>query len=103
MRIKTGDTVVVLTGKDKGKRGKISQASHRDQKVIIEGVHKMKKHLRPQKPGMKGERVEIEFPLNSSNVQLICPSCSKPTRVGYLFLEDGKKRRQCKKCKAEIS
>ena len=103
MRIKTGDTVVVLTGKDKGKRGKITQASHREHKVIVEGANKVKKHMRPQKGGQKGERVEIEFPLNSSNVQLICPSCSKPTRVGYTILDDGAKRRVCKKCKAEIS
>lgn len=103
MRIKRDDTVLVLTGKDKGKKGKILQASHRDEKVIVEGVNKMKKHMKSSQAGRAGERVELEFPIQASNVQLVCPKCSKATRVGYSLLEDGTKQRVCKQCSEVIS
>lgn len=102
MRIRSGDTVVIRKGKDRGKQGKVLQASHRQKKVIVEGLNKMTKHMRPQQRGAAGERLEIESPITVANVMLVCPKCSKPSRVGYTFLDDGTKKRQCKKCQAEV-
>lgn len=102
MKIKKGDKVAVLAGKDKGKEGKVQQASHREGKIIVEGVNKVKKHLRPKRSGEKGQIVSLEFPIQASNVILICPKCGKRVRVGYKRLEKGGKHRVCKKCKAEI-
>jgi large subunit ribosomal protein L24 len=99
--IKVQDTVSVLTGKNKGKTGKVTQILRKDAAVVIEGVNVMYKNMRPQKRGDKGQRIEFFAPVALSKVMLVCPKCSKPTRV--TIKRDGVKRvRECKKCKASI-
>lgn len=98
MKIKKGDTVQVISGKDKGKKGRVVLAFPRRDKLQVEGVNKVIRHTKPKKEGEKGQRVEIFALLHLSNVMLVCPKCGKPTRVGYKVLEKGKKKRICKKC-----
>ena len=101
MKIKTNDKVKVLTGKDRGKTGKVVQTFPKVRKVVVEKVNIMKKHLRPQKQGEKGQVLELSAPINVSNVSLVCPKCEKTTRVGYKQ-EGNTKRRICKKCNEVI-
>jgi large subunit ribosomal protein L24 len=101
MKIKKGDTVLVISGKWKGKIGKVLRAFPRELKVLVEGVNIVKKHQKPKRAGEKGQIVEIPKPIPVSKVKLICPSCKKATRVGYK-IEDNKKFRVCKKCGAKI-
>lgn len=101
MKIKKGDLVLIISGKDKGKTGKVTKALPKDLKVLVEGVNLKKKHARPKKQGEKGQVVQVPAPLNISNVKAICPKCGKATRVGYTVDKDIKKR-ICKKCKQEI-
>ena len=98
MKIKKGDTVLIIKGKDRGKSGKVIKALPKENRIIIEGLNLVKKHVKPKRAGEKGEIVEIPVPLYISKVKLICPSCKKPTKVGYKFVNDTKKR-YCKKCK----
>ncbi len=102
MKIKKGDTVVILSGKDKGRRGKVQKIFLKNQKILVEGVNLYKKHLKPQKEGQKGGIVEISRPLPFGKVMLICPLCNKAVRVGYQIDKNGKKARICKKCKGLI-
>lgn len=104
MKIKEGDTVLIISGKDREKSGKVSQAFPKDNRIIVEGINIVKKHVRPKRSGEKGQRVEVPRPLNVSNVKLICPKCKKPTRVGYKPVQKGKEKkvRICKKCRQEI-
>lgn len=109
MKIKKGDKVKILAGKDKGKIGKVLQIFESSNRASIEGLNLLIKHMRPRKKGEKGQRIEFPAPLNLSNVILVCSSCDKPTRVGYKYMEvvkDGakqkKKVRVCKKCKQVI-
>jgi large subunit ribosomal protein L24 len=101
MKIKKGDTVLVISGKWRGKTGKVLKAFPKDFKVLVEGVNIVKKHQKPRRAGEKGEIVEIPKPIPVSKVKLICPHCKKATRVGYKIEED-KKFRICKKCKSKI-
>lgn len=101
MKIKKGDTVLILLGKDRGKTGKVSKVFPKKKRVIVEGTNLVKKHIRPKKQRQKGEIVEIPASFNISNAKLICPKCNKPTRVGYKT-RDNKKHRVCRKCKEEI-
>ncbi len=101
MKIKKGDIVTVITGKDKGKKGKTLQSFPTLNKIVIENVNLRKKSVKAKKSGEKGQVVEFPAPIDVSNVKLVCPKCSKPTRVGYL-VKDGNKFRMCKSCKAEI-
>ena len=101
MRIKKGDNVLIISGKDRGKTGKVLRAFPKESKVLVEGVNLKKKHRRPKRSGEKGQVVQIASGISSSNVKLICPKCSKATRVGYKITE-GKKYRVCKKCESEI-
>ncbi len=96
-KIKKGDEVLVLTGRDKGKKGKVIKMTPKAGRVIVEGVNLRKKHVRPKKSNEKGETVLVPSPLHISDLQLICPSCSKPTRVGFKG-EGESKARRCKKC-----
>ena len=96
IHVKTGDTVVILSGKDKGKKGKVLQVSAKEGKVIVEGCNMVSKHVKPRKMGQPGGIIQAEGALYSSKVQLVCPKCGKPTRVGHKILEDGKKLRMCK-------
>jgi len=101
MKIKTGDTILIITGKDREKTGKVSEVFPKENKIIVEGLNIMKKHVRPKKEGEKGQVVEMPRAVDVSNVKLICPKCKKPTRVGYRILEKNKVR-ICKKCLQEI-
>lgn len=104
MKIKTGDTVEVIKGEDLGMRGTVRVCFPRKNKVIVEGVNIVIKHQRPIPAGRQqtpGGRIELEAPIDISNVMLVCPSCQDKTRVGYAVTDDGKVR-VCKKCEAQI-
>ena len=101
MNIKKDDKVVVLSGKDKGKQGKVIKADPKAMKVIVEGVNIATKHQKPRKQGEEGGIFKVETPIYSSKVQLVCPKCGKATRVAHK-ITDGKKTRVCKKCGAVI-
>lgn len=101
MRIKKGDKVQIMVGKDSGKNGKILYVDTKKNAVMVEGLNVFKKHKRPTRQGEKGQIISITKPIKAANVQLLCPSCEKPTRVGFRF-EGEKKVRMCKKCKATI-
>jgi large subunit ribosomal protein L24 len=97
LNVKKGDTVVVLSGKDKGKQGKIIQAMPKKAQVVVEDVNKVKRHSKPSLKTPQGGIVSKEMPLNVCKVQLVCPACNKPTRIGHKTV-DGKNMRVCKKC-----
>lgn len=101
MKIKKGDQVEIIAGKDKGKRGKVSSTLPRLGKVVVEGLNLRKKHTRSRRDGEKGQRIEIAFPIDISNVMLVCPHTDKLTRVGYK-VEGGQKVRISKKANKEI-
>ena len=102
VHVKTGDTVVVLSGKDKGKQGKVLQVSPKEGKVIVEGLNIATKHVKPRRQGEQGGIVEAEAAMYACKVQLVCPKCSKPTRIAHKILDDGSKVRVCKSCGEEI-
>lgn len=97
LNVKKGDTVVVLSGKDKGKQGKIIQALPKKSQVIVEDVNKVKRHTKPSLKAPQGGILAKEMPLNVCKVQLVCPACNKPTRIAHKSV-DGKNLRVCKKC-----
>ena len=101
MNIRRDDKVVVLSGKDKGKEGKVLVADPKAMKVIVEGVNVATKHQKPRKQGEEGGIIKVETPIYAAKVQLVCPKCGKATRVGHK-VEGDKKVRVCKKCGAEI-
>lgn len=101
MKIKKGDQVQIITGKDRGKRGKVLKSIIENGKIVVEGLNIVKKHMRPKKEGEKGKIVEVSMPINVSNVMIVCPKCSKPSRIGYK-IEKKNKSRMCKKCNSEI-
>lgn len=92
----------IITGKDKGKEGKVLQVAPQKEKIVVEGLNLAVKHMRPRRAGEKGQRIQFPVPLRVSNVLLVCSKCSKPTRVGYKILENKKKIRMCKQCKEVI-
>ena len=102
VHVKTGDTVVILSGKDKGKKGKVLAVSPKEGKVIVEGCNMIKKHVKPRRMGEQGGIVDAEGAMYSSKVMLVCPKCKKGVRVGYSVLENGTKVRVCKKCGASL-
>jgi len=104
-RIKKGDTVHVIAGKDKGVTGEVLRVIPKTNRVVIERVNIVKKHQKPVQAGcqqVQPGRIEFEAPINLSNVMLVCPQCDEPTRVGYRTNEDGEKVRVCRKCEADI-
>ena len=101
MKIKKDDKVVVLSGKDKGKQGKVLVAEPKTGKVIVEGVSVAAKHQKPRKQGEEGGIIKMETPIYACKVMVVCPKCGKPTRVAHKIV-DGKKVRVCKKCGAEL-
>ena len=101
MKIKQGDQVLVISGKDRGKKGKVIQVFPKKSRILVEGVNLRKKHVKPKRTGEKGQIVEMPGAIHISNTKLICPKCSKPTRVGYRIIEK-RKYRVCKKCDQEI-
>ncbi len=103
MKIKKDDTVLIISGKDKNKKGKVIRVLPEENRIVVEGVNLRKKHRRPKKQGEKGQVVEIAASLSTSNVKLVCPKCKKATRIGYRFVEGDKKYRICKKCMQKIN
>lgn len=97
MKLHKGDTVLVTAGKDQGRRAKIAKVLPHLGKVVVEGVNKYKKHLKPRGKDQPGSIIDRERPLPVANVALICPSCKKQTRVGY-EMKENKKVRICRKC-----
>lgn len=101
MKIKKGDTVLITSGKDRGRTGKVLKSLLKKESILVEGINLKKKHIRPKKGGEKGQVVEIPAPLPASNVKIICPKCKKTTRIGCR-IEKKKKYRICKKCNQVI-
>ena len=101
MRIKKGDTIKKIAGKDKGKQGVVIKALPASGKIIVEGINIVKKHNKPKRQGEKGQRVEIPAAFDVSNAMLVCSQCGKATRVAYK-VDANKKVRVCKKCNKEI-
>ena len=101
-KIRREDTVMVLSGRDRGKTGKVREVHPRDEAVVVEGVNIVKRHTKPRGMARQGGIIEREAPLHVSKVALICDKCG-PTRVGFRFLEDGTKVRICRKCGEALS
>ena len=101
LNVKNGDKVMIISGRDKGKSGKVVSVSAKENKVIVEGANMVTKHVKPRQAGQMGGRVEAEGAIYASKVMLVCPKCDKPTRVAHK-IEDGKKIRVCKHCGAEL-
>ena len=102
MRIKKGDTVQIISGKDRGKTAKVLRVFPKSERIVVEGIALRKKHQRPKKQGQKGEVVSLPSSIHMSNALIYCSSCGKGRRAGYQILDDGKRVRICKKCKNEI-
>ncbi len=100
--IKKDDNVLVITGKEKGKRGRVLAVLPKKQRVIVEKINIIKRHMKPSQKYSQGGIIEKEGPIHISNVMLVCPRCNTPTRIGNKILDDGRKLRVCKKCKEVI-
>lgn len=100
LHVRTGDTVMVISGKEKGKKGKVLSAVPKADRVVVEGVAMVTKHQKARGQGMPGGIIHKEAAIHASNVLLVCSKCGKPTRNAHKILEDGKKVRMCKKCGA---
>jgi large subunit ribosomal protein L24 len=98
MKIRKNDTVLVIAGKDRGKKGKIRKALPKEDKIIVEGSNMIKRHSRAKGQARQAGIIELEAPMDISNVILICNKCNKPARVGFRFLSDGRKARICRAC-----
>ena len=98
VHVKTGDTVVVISGDDKGTKGEVVEVSVEERKVIVSGANLVKKHVKPRKAGDPSGIIDAESAIYASKVQVVCPKCKKPTRIGHKIYADGKKDRICKKC-----
>lgn len=107
MKIKKGDTVLIISGKDRGKKGKVLKTFPKEKRILVEGVNLRKKHIKPRRAREKGQIITLPAPIHVSNVKLICSKCGKATRVGYKIISDinNKKKklkvRICKKCGQE--
>ena len=101
MRILKNDTVLIKSGKDKGKKGKVLKTFPKEGKILVEGLNLKKKHQKPKKGGEKGQVIHLPGKINVSSVELVCPKCGKAARVGYRITGE-KKYRICKKCGQEI-
>ncbi|MDD4267321.1 MAG: 50S ribosomal protein L24 [Pirellulales bacterium] len=102
MHIRVDDSVLVIAGDDRGTRGRVLTVDHAAGKLVVEGVNRVKKHVRRSQRNPQGGRLSKEMPIQLSNVLLICQACGAATRTGARFLEDGAKVRFCKKCSAGI-
>ena len=100
--IRKEDTVKVMTGKYSGKAGRVLAVDKGKDKILVEKINIIKKHMKPNKTYTQGGIIEKEAPIHMSNVMLVCPKCSKPTKIGATVLEGGEKHRTCKKCKEVI-
>lgn len=102
MKIRKNDTVQVMAGKDRGKRGKVRFAYPKKNRIIVEGINFIKKHSRARGQVKQAGIIDLEAQIDASNVMLLCGKCNHPTRVGFTFLDDGRKVRICHKCKEVI-
>jgi large subunit ribosomal protein L24 len=102
MKIRKEDNVLVIAGKDKGKKGKVRFAYPKQNRVLIEGVNMIKTHSRARQQVRQAGLIEREAPIDTSNVMLVCTRCNKPVRVGFKILDDGRKVRICRSCKEAI-
>ncbi len=102
MKIRKDDTVLVVAGRDRGKKGKVRFAYPKDERLIVEGINFIKKHVRATGQVRQAGIVEREAPIHVSNVRLVCSRCNRPSRVGFRFLEDGRKVRICRLCREVI-
>jgi len=102
VHVRTGDTVKVIAGKERGKTGKVIAVSPKEGKLIIEKVNLVSKHVKPRKAGEQGGIIQAEGAMYACKVQIVCPHCHKSTRIGHKFGEDGKKQRVCKKCQKTL-
>ncbi len=102
-KIKKGDQVTILTGKDNGKTGTVSAVLPKANKVIVDGLNIVKKTVKGSEKNPRGGIVEKSAPMDISNVQLVCPKCNKGSRVGFKVLKNGKKERICRRCKKELA
>jgi len=98
LHIRTGDTVVVLTGKEKGKKGKVLSVVTEKRLATVEGINIATKHTKPRRQGDPGGIIKKEIPIGASKLMRVCPKCNKPTRLGHKVMPDGIKSRACKKC-----
>jgi large subunit ribosomal protein L24 len=98
MKIRKNDTVLVIAGKDRGKKGKVRFAYPKDEKVLVEGINFIKRHTRARQQVRQAGIIEREAPIHVSDVMLLCNRCNHPTRIGFRFLEDGRKVRFCQRC-----
>ncbi len=100
-KIKRGDTVEVISGNDRGYRGEVKRVFPKGDRIVVSTINVVKKHQRPMRAGrtqVQAGIIEFEAPIHISNVMLVCPSCNQRTRVGFTYLDDGRKVRVCKKC-----
>lgn len=102
MKLKKNDVVTILSGKDKGKKGKVLKTYPRESSVIVEGINYATHYVRPSQSNPKGGITKFEGKISVSKIQLVCPKCSKPVRIGFQILADGTKQRVCKKCQEII-
>jgi large subunit ribosomal protein L24 len=102
LKIKKGDKVLVIAGRDRGKKGKVEKIIKDKQKVVVAGVNILKKHTKPSAKNRQGGIIEFAAPLAISNVILLCPKCNKPSKINYKFLKNNQKIRVCKKCNEAI-
>jgi large subunit ribosomal protein L24 len=102
MKIRKNDTVIVIAGKDKGKKGTVRRALPEEDRVIVEGLNMIKRHSRARRAARQAGIIELEAPIHVSNVMLLCEKCGKPTRIVFRSLADGKKMRICKSCQEVI-
>ena len=98
VHVKTGDTVMIISGKDKGKKGTVMAVSPAERKVIVEKANMVSKHVKPRRMGEPGGIIKAEAAMYADKVQIVCPRCKKPTRIGHKIFEDGSKARICRKC-----
>ena len=96
--IKKNDTVQIISGDEKGKRGRVLSMLSKDDRIIVEGINMIKRHMKPSKKYSQGGIIEKEASVERSNIMLVCPKCDKPTKIGNKILENDKKIRLCKKC-----
>lgn len=98
MKIRKNDTVLVVAGKDKGKKGKVRFAYPKDERILVEGINLIKRHTRARGRVRQAGIIEREEPVHVSNVMLLCNRCNHPTRIGFCYLQDGRKARICRTC-----
>jgi large subunit ribosomal protein L24 len=101
-KVRRNDTVQIMTGKDRGKRGEVRRVLTKEQRVVVAGANIVRRHRRQRSATEASSIVELEAPLHASNVQVVCPSCTRAVRVGFRTLADGRKVRYCKRCDEAI-